>query len=136
MIETPSGYQNFLGVRRTLNTGLIIKFEDSEIPEIKCTKDHLFENNGDFIKASELGIGDTVQNKEIVDIIISEEDEYYYDPVEVNGDNTYIADNLVHHNCLVIDECVSYKETITIRDDITGEIRTMKIGDFYKEFRE
>lgn len=37
-------------------------------------------------------------------------------------------------HCLVIDECIAYKETITIRDDYTGEIRTLKIGDFYKEF--
>jgi hypothetical protein len=32
----------------------------------------------------------------------------------------------------VIDECVEYNETITIRDNETGEIKTMQIGEFYK----
>jgi len=34
---------------------------------------------------------------------------------------------------LVIDECVAYKEIITVRHDDTGEIRNMCIGDFYNE---
>lgn len=130
LIETSSGFQEFLGVRRSLNTGLIIKFIDSEI---KCTKEHLFKHKDSFIKAEDLNIGDSLQNKIIVSIEESAP-EYYYDPVEVQGDNTYIADELEHHNCLVIDECIAYKETITIRDDFTGEIKTLKIGDFYKEF--
>lgn len=32
---------------------------------------------------------------------------------------------------LVVDECVAYEETITIRDDETGEIFDISIGDFY-----
>lgn len=32
---------------------------------------------------------------------------------------------------LVVDECVAYDETITIRDDETGEIFVTTIGDFY-----
>ncbi len=32
---------------------------------------------------------------------------------------------------LVVDECVAYDETITIRDDETGEIFSISIGDFY-----
>lgn len=31
----------------------------------------------------------------------------------------------------VIDECIEYNETITIRDNETGEIKNIKIGDFY-----
>lgn len=34
-------------------------------------------------------------------------------------------------NVLVIDECVSKKETITIRNDETGEIETLTVHDFY-----
>lgn len=32
---------------------------------------------------------------------------------------------------LVVDECVSYDETITVRDDETGETFSISIGDFY-----
>ena len=32
---------------------------------------------------------------------------------------------------LVVDECVAYNETITVRDDETGEIFDTSIGDFY-----
>ena len=32
---------------------------------------------------------------------------------------------------LVVDECVAYNETITVRDDETGEVFTTTIGDFY-----
>lgn len=108
LIETSSGFQEFLGVRRSLNTGLIIKFIDSEI---KCTKEHLFKHKDSFIKAEDLNIGDSLQNKIIVSIEESAL-EYYYDPVEVQGDNTYIADELEHHNCLVIDEAAFIKGTV------------------------
>ncbi len=37
-------------------------------------------------------------------------------------------------NLLVIDECVEYNETITVRNDTTGKIETIKIGDFYNQF--
>jgi len=33
---------------------------------------------------------------------------------------------------VVVDECVEYDEIITVRDDETGEIKKMKIGDFYE----
>ena len=32
---------------------------------------------------------------------------------------------------LVVDECVAYDETITVRDDETGEVFSISIGDFY-----
>jgi hypothetical protein len=32
---------------------------------------------------------------------------------------------------LVVDECVAYDETITVRDDETGEVFDISIGDFY-----
>jgi hypothetical protein len=35
------------------------------------------------------------------------------------------------HGGIFLDECVEYNETIIIRDKETGEITTLKIGDFY-----
>lgn len=37
---------------------------------------------------------------------------------------------------LFVDECVSYKEIITVRDDETGEIFELPIGDFYNRLKE
>ena len=127
LIETSTGFQEFLGVRRSLNTGLIIKFIDSEI---KCTKEHLFRHKDSFIKAEDLNIGDSLQNKIIVSIEESAL-EYYYDPVEVQGDNTYIADELEHHNCLVIDECAHIRNSVW--DEFTDSIFPSQSGLAWKK---
>lgn len=109
LIRTPNGFQNFEGVKRTLSKGIKIYFEDETA--IECTLQHLFKNGEDFIEARDLSVGDLIQNK-VIQKITQTEEKYFYDPVEVEGDHTYIQQGMVHHNCLVVDETQFIRTTV------------------------
>ena len=109
LIETPQGYNDFIGVQETTNTGLIITHTGGEI---RCTKEHLILVNGEFVEAQDLRIGQLIENFEITNIKEDNIAKKYYDPVHVNGDHTYISENITHHNCLVIDEAAYLKSQI------------------------
>lgn len=101
-ILTNTGYQSFWGIRRHLDYGVIIKFEDTEL---KATRDHKIWSDGVFVNVGDLKIGDCVDGHKIIDIKKTNILEYYYDPVEVYNGNTYISEGFIHHNCIVVDEC-------------------------------
>lgn len=106
-ILTKSGYQNFLGVRRSLNHGIKIQHTGGLL---ECTDGHMLEvQNNKFVPTKELKVGDSIFELKILSIEISQEPEYYYDPVEVEGDNTYLSGGINHHNCLVCDEAAFIK---------------------------
>lgn len=109
LIETPSGFQEFLGVRKTKNTGLKLIFQDSEL---ECTHDHLFQEGNSFKKAKEFKKGELLQDKKILNIQELSEEQDYFDPVEVQGNHTYIQDGLIHHNCLVVDEAAFIRTSV------------------------
>lgn len=107
LIKTQDGYKNFLGVRRTINTGIILKLND--FTEVKCTKNHQIlvgkSSSGKiFRKAENLKINHKIKGKIITNIILDDGEKYYYDPVEVQDCNSYISNDITHHNCLVVDE--------------------------------
>lgn len=133
-ILTNHGYQPFLGLKRTVTSGLNIQFLDGSY--IKCTNNHqilrLRESN-EFILAKDLKVGDSIDGRIVQSIEIIPEGEFF-DPVEVQGDNTYISGGFTHHNCLVVDECVHGDETITIRSKQTGEIFEISMEQFYENF--
>lgn len=111
-ILTDSGFQPFLGLKRTVASGLDIMFDDGSY--IKCTNNHqilrLRENN-EFVLAKDLKVGDEVDGRIIQSIEIIPEGEFF-DPVEVHGNHTYISDGFVHHNCLVCDEAAFVKTSV------------------------
>lgn len=111
-ILTDSGFQPFLGLKRTVTSGLDIKFDDDSY--IKCTNNHqilrLRESN-EFVLAKDLKVSDLVDGKIVKSIEIITEGEFF-DPVEVQGNNTYISDGFTHHNCLVVDEAAFIKSSV------------------------
>lgn len=111
-ILTDDGFQPFLGLKRTVASGLDIKFDDGSY--IKCTNNHqilrLRERN-EFILAKDLKVGDIVDGRIVQSIEIIPEGEFF-DPVEVQGNHTYISDGFVHHNCLVVDEAAFIKTSV------------------------
>lgn len=131
-ILTDQGYKPFLGLKRTVTSGLDIKFDDGSY--IKCTNNHqilrLRESN-EFVLAKDLKVGDMVDGRTVKFIDIIPEGEFF-DPVEVQGDHTYISDGFTHHNCLVVDECVHRDETVTVRDKLTGEILELTMEQLYE----
>ena len=103
-ILTPTGFQSFDGIVITHNkkTLQITTTNDS----IQCTLDHVFKtSDGDWIVANDLCIGvELANNQKVIQIIPIEENITVYDPINVENGNEYIANNLVHHNCLFLDE--------------------------------
>lgn len=128
LLETSSGYQEFLGVKRSLNKGLIIKHVSGEI---RCTNKHLIKCGDGFVLAEDLSVGDVIQDNLILSIEKSNEEEYYYDPVQVEGDSTYISEGIVHHNCLVVDEAAFVKSTVW--DEFSDSIFPSQSGLSWKK---
>lgn len=109
-ILTETGFQDFLGVKRSINEGLEIHHERGVF---KCTSKHQFKINGDFVLAEDLKVGDHIaSNSKIININKDSTKEYYYDPIEVSNGNTYLSDNVNNHNCLVVDECAFIKTSV------------------------
>lgn len=65
-ILTPNGFKHFLKIEKKEGECLKIYFSDKT--SISCTKDHRFDNNGEPIFASNLRVGQTIQNKSIIKI--------------------------------------------------------------------
>lgn len=104
LIETDSGYQEFLGVQESIKTGLIIEHENGTI---NCTEKHsiLIDKKLNIFKyADELNVNDFIENSKITKITKETSNKKYYDPINVKGNHTYISENVTHHNCAVIDE--------------------------------
>jgi hypothetical protein len=100
-ILTPDGWSDFKGIRRSKNVCLRLVFNDKTAFE--CTKEHQILIGDRWICAKELNVGDTISGKTIVDILQTEE-QYVYDPVDVEKNNQYLSDEIVSHNCCMIDE--------------------------------
>lgn len=114
LIKTQDGYKDFDGVRRTENTGLIIK---TLYTEVRCTKDHRIlvgkSNSGKiYRKAQKLNIGNRIKKDVITNIEIDETKKYYYDPINVKDGNNYISGGITHHNCAIMDETAFIRPSI------------------------
>lgn len=97
-ILTPSGFQKFAGVRKSIsNKTRKILFDDNT--HITCTDNHVFIHNNKEIIADTLKIGDSVFDKTISDIVLSNTEVEVYDAVNVGGGNLYITDGIISHNC-------------------------------------
>lgn len=104
-IKSSSGeYKNFDGIRIT-KTEKVIKFKTKDGKIIKTTLDHLFlDENYNFVRASRLNLKDGIKNSYGDISIITEKEEkesphLMYDILQVEGDNTYITNDLISHNC-------------------------------------
>jgi len=103
LIETPDGYKDFVGIKESISTGLVIEHTGGTT---KCTNEHLIRiDDTKFVQANTLQTGQKIGEHVITKITCDHEKTKYYDPVHVDGKHEYISGNVVHHNCLVIDEC-------------------------------
>lgn len=98
-ILTKDGYRRFAGVRKTTKAEvLVIRLDDTKT--IKCSLDHRFIIKQSEVTARHLKIGDVLGDYAITDLRTESYESHLYDPVEVEGDHTYLADNGVdNHNC-------------------------------------
>lgn len=95
-ILTPNGFENFDGLRKSQsNKNLKFIFNDDIIV---VTHNHRFVNGSSEVFAHSLKRGDMLNDKIIIDILHNNELIDVYDILETDS-HTYIANNIVHHNC-------------------------------------
>lgn len=101
-ILTPSGFQHFDGVNITKRKSAI-RLEFSSGLSLECTEEHLILTPSGFIEACNMVVGNTVvgekQNETIERIEYLNEEQDYYDAINVNNGSQYITNEIVSHNC-------------------------------------
>ena len=100
-ILAPGGWSDFEGIRQSINSCLRFAFDDGTVFE--CTNDHRILVDGVWTFAKDLKSADLISNKRISHITPTEE-KFVYDPVNVEKENRYFSNNLISHNCAVMDE--------------------------------
>lgn len=134
-VLTPNGFQPFDGVRIE-QPKPILQFALSDGSILKCTADHRIQTaNGNFIEAKQLQYGDKLYSRPkclIVKSIESLKSVATYDLLNVQNGNAYWTNNLVSHNCVLIDECLAGKETVNVRRKSDGKEMEVSLEDFWK----
>jgi hypothetical protein len=105
-VLTHRGFKSFDGVLVSTNkdTKIIINILSGEV--LKCTQDHRLKLlNKEFIKAKNLKVSDILYNNKIItSISYYDSDEFVYDLINVQDTNSYITNNVISHNCVMMDE--------------------------------
>lgn len=96
-ILTPSGWQNFEGIKQSFKQTLLIYMSNGKTFE--CTLDHILCINKKLVIAKTLKPKDAFdKNLSVVKIKLYRTVDVY-DPVNVANGHIYISDNLTSHNC-------------------------------------
>ena len=95
-ILTPTGFQNFDGITKRVDTAL--KFHTTN-RTITTSETHRFIIDGKEAFASTILPGDCIAPGEIVFSIERLENVELYDPINVDGGNIYLGNGFEHHNC-------------------------------------
>lgn len=106
------------------------------INEIICTEDHEIFSNNEWIKAKQLNVGDKLYAKESnikkIEILENYKEHYVYD-ISVKDNHNYIANDILVHNCVVVDEAhllssYSWSSKISPMLGSHGYYQVVKIG--------
>jgi hypothetical protein len=103
-VLTPNGWQDFEGVSRTKRKESTHVFTNSG-KVVECTPEHLIKTPLGFISARQLKTDDQIFTKdglEYVNAVFtydSQNEEYYYDLLEVCAGHEYYTNDIVSHNC-------------------------------------
>ena len=104
-ILTPDGFKDFDGILKSKKQTLRIITSRSDLI---CTLDHrLLNSHHEWVEAKTLRPTDKVCTADGVQGVVSLEllgFEDVYDPINVDGNHSYISNSLVSHNCLYLDE--------------------------------
>ena len=133
-VLTPNGFQPFDGTR-VQKSDSVIFLSLSDGSELKCTADHQLRNaDGNFIEAGTLKAGDGLYSKPstiFVKSISKLGNADVYDLLNVANGNAYWTNNLVSHNCVLIDECLAGKETVDVRRKSDGKTFRLTMEEFW-----
>lgn len=98
-VLTSNGFQSFGGIKKVRNTGLEIKTQSKGI---RVTRNHKFYEDGSFVVAGDLSVGDSLGGEIIKEIIPINDLDDYYDLLEVGGGNHYTTSSFESSNCAFI----------------------------------
>ena len=125
-IQTPSGFQEFSGMRKTTKSKVIqITFSNSKY--LEASEDHKFVVHGKETFAKDLYVGqELLPNIFVLNIINKEGNTVLYDLTDVGSGSLYIADGIVSHNCdylssgdtVIEPELLTFYEETFIQDPI------------------
>ena len=106
-ILTPTGWSDFDGISCSITPSTIMLVTKNH--QLECTPEHilktigLFPENDGFQYVNKLIIGDSIFTKSglevIQDIIIINEENKVYEPLEVKNDHVYYSNEIISHNC-------------------------------------
>lgn len=102
-ILTPSGWQNFDGIRKSKHSKKLYTIETKNNLKITVTYDHKIKTPSGFILAQNLNKNDKILTKHGIDNIIkisrSSNKEFVYDLLDVKNGNEFYTNDLISHNC-------------------------------------
>ena len=116
-VLTDEGFRSFEGlIIGENNKKLRIEFSNST--SLRCTpKQKIFLSVDKTVYAKDLQVGDTVFGDfKVISIHLYEDVEKVYDLLEVKDNHRYYANNILVHQCLLIDEC-AFIEPESILED-------------------
>ena len=125
-VMTLDGFKHFDGFVISEKETMLLNYKRmGEDNTIRCTKDHLIFNQtlGRYIKAEDYIIEDKIASLiasnpfEVTQKIIDNKVIKVVDLLNVQETNSFVCNKIIVHNCLFLDECISGKETVTIKHE-------------------
>jgi len=103
LIETPDGWSQFSGVRKSTSTGSVTIHTNSG-KKLECTTDHLMYSRYGWMAADLLDIDDVVMTVDGYEHIMHVQVDKFstmsmYDAVSVANKSQYFTDGILSHNC-------------------------------------
>lgn len=140
-VMTLDGFKHFDGFVISEKETMLLNYKRmGEDNTIRCTKDHLIFNQtlGRYIKAEDYIIEDKIASLiasnpfEVTQKIIDNKVIKVVDLLNVQETNSFVCNKIIVHNCLFLDECISGKETVTIKHE-DGLEEMLTISELYKK---
>ena len=133
-IDTITGKENITCTYRKYGNGKLITFSDNT--QIKCANRHLMLIDGKWKSADSIDIGTVIHNKTITNITDTDKQSWIDFTVDCYH-NTYIHNNIVHHNSgkshiifLVCMFLLEYTDNNLLIVVPTTSLVSQMIGDF------
>lgn len=98
-VLTSNGFKHFHGIKKTRKSGILFKTTEGDI---QVTADHKFFVDGEFVKACDLKVNDKLSKGIITEIIHVDEEDDYYDLLEVEDGHHYTTSGFESSNCAFI----------------------------------
>lgn len=95
-ILTPTGFQDFIGIKKSSKETIKIRFTDGSV--FICTPDHILIEDSLPVVAASLRPGSIINSKRVVSVTLNGIEDVY-DPIDVSDGSLYYSDGLVSHNC-------------------------------------